>query len=159
PFHKCTHGRYNVKRVTIQLPTPRLGGGSATDSTRAIARGEFSASNRALAGAPTRSAYSKPSAKIPSVVTVSPMGAEPLRACASAIVTGIDFAPALVFAAIVPWNEYVPSPGVTSPLVPSSKNACVALPPIALRLAVTVRAVLVGFVPGVVATVNSEAPP
>src|SRR5882762_8275279 len=51
------------------------------------------------------------------------------------------------------------SPVVTSPFVPSSNNACVAEPPIEVRLAVTARPVLVGLAPGVTFTVSSDEPP
>ena len=48
------------------------------------------------------------------------MKAEAVRACASAILIGSDFAPSVVFAADVAKNEKTLSPMVTSPCVPSS---------------------------------------
>src|SRR5947208_1016158 len=64
------------------------------------------------------------------------------------------FMPAVVPVATVVLNEKVLSPTVTSPSVPSSKNGWVADPPIAVRSPVTTSPVLVGFVPGVTATVS-----
>jgi len=73
----------------------------------------------------------------------------------SVMVTGRLFAPPLVPFATVALNEKRLSFGVTSPLVPSSKKAWLAEPPMEERLALNVCAVLVGFVPGVTVTVNS----
>src|ERR1700741_3392056 len=68
---------------------------------------------------------------------------------------GKDFAPAAVAAATVALNEKMLSPAVTSPFVPSSKNACVDDPPIELRSTVTPSPVLAGFAPGATFTVKS----
>src|SRR5688572_4347463 len=72
---------------------------------------------------------------------------------------GKTFAPGTVPASTVALNENVLSPAVTSPLVALSKKDCVANPPIEERSPTTVMPVLVGFVPGVTATVNSVVPP
>src|SRR5215831_10234318 len=82
-----------------------------------------------------------------------------VRACASETVHGSDFPPALVPGAIVVENENVLSPPPASPFEPSSKNACEAGPPIAVRSQSTARPVLAGFVPGVTDTVSSVDPP
>src|SRR6185369_5519991 len=81
----------------------------------------------------------------------------PVRASGlvSVIVNGSDLMPPVVPIATVALKEKVLSPAVTSPFVPLSKNCCDALPPMALRSAVTVCAVLVGLCPGVTATVSS----
>lgn len=92
-------------------------------------------------------------------VTVSEIGALPLRACASVMVVGIDLPPTLVPEVTVAWNEKTLSPAVTSPFVPSSKNCCVAEPPIPVRLPVTARPVLVKLVPGVTVTLSNVLPP
>src|ERR1043165_7375627 len=68
---------------------------------------------------------------------------------------GGDLIPPFVPSATVALNEKTLSPAVTSPCVPSSKNCCDALPPIADRSAVTVCTVLGGLVPGVTPTVKS----
>src|SRR4051812_36540588 len=65
--------------------------------------------------------------------------------------------PRVVVAATVAWNENVLSPAAASPCVPLSKNDCAAEPPIAVRLPATLMPVLVGFDPGVTATVSSVA--
>src|SRR5258706_9155287 len=49
--------------------------------------------------------------------------------------------------------------GVTSPFVPLSKNCWLAEPPMAVRLALTAKPVLVGPVPGVTVTVSRVVPP
>src|SRR5688572_32866940 len=72
---------------------------------------------------------------------------------------GKTFAPGVVAASTVALNENVLSPAVTSPLVALSKKDCVADPPIEERSPTTVMPVLVGFVPGVTATVKSVVPP
>ena len=87
-------------------------------------------------------------------VTVSAIVPLPVRFCASAMVNGKLLGPAAVPLDTVALNEKVLSLAVVSPLVPSSKNVCVAEPPIELRSAVTVVPVLVGFVPGVTTTVS-----
>src|SRR4051812_28210387 len=69
----------------------------------------------------------------------------------SVTVKGSDFEPGVVSDATV--AVYVKT------LLPASKNCCVAEPPSAERSAVTVSAVLVGFVPGVTLTVNDEFSP
>ena len=81
------------------------------------------------------------------------------RPCASAIATGRPVTPAGVPAPIVARNEKTLSPGVTSPLVPSSANDCDGAPPIAVRSPVTVSPVLVGLAPGVTVTVSSVDSP
>ena len=53
-------------------------------------------------------------------------------------------------------QEKVLSNGVTSPLEPSSKNCCEALPPMEVRSATTVMPVLGGAEAGVTATVSRE---
>ncbi len=92
-------------------------------------------------------------------VTESGMEAEPERPCASAIVTGSVFGPGVVASGTVAAKVNVPSPGVRSPCVPSSKSCWVAEPPIAVRSAVAASPVLAGFAPGVTATVRSVEPP
>ena len=88
--------------------------------------------------------------------TTSEMGGpEPVRPWASVIVKGSDFGPGGVTGATTARYEKVRSFGVTSPFVPLSKKACVADPPIAVRLPLTARPVLGGLVPGVTATVRS----
>src|SRR6266700_7575761 len=87
------------------------------------------------------------------------MVALPLRPCASEIVTGRVFAPPVVAKATVVANENVLLPGVTSPFVPSSKNDCVADPPMLVRSPVTTIPVLVGLAPGVTRTVSNTLPP
>src|SRR5216684_1955919 len=89
-------------------------------------------------------------------VTVREIEALPVRDCASVMVAGRILAPALVAPGTVASDENTLSPAVRSPCVPSSKNCCVAEPPIALRLALTARPVLTGFAPGVTAIVKSE---
>src|SRR5438477_189035 len=69
------------------------------------------------------------------------------------------FAPLVVAGATVAKNEKMLSFGVTSPLVASSKNGCVAAPPIEVRLPLTVSPLLAGFAPGVTATVSSVVLP
>src|SRR5450432_2245874 len=91
--------------------------------------------------------------------TVNAIVAIPVRDCASPSATGIDLLPATAFAPTVVLNENTLSPASASPFKPSSWNGCVELPPMALRLAVTVRPVLSGLVPGVTLTVNSTASP
>src|SRR4051794_40360574 len=83
----------------------------------------------------------------------------PLRACASFTVNANDLEPALVPLATAAENEKTPSPGVTSPFEPLSKNCWEEEPPIELRFAVTARPVLAGFVPGAVVTFNSVVAP
>jgi hypothetical protein len=53
----------------------------------------------------------------------------------------------------------MPSPEVTSPLVPSSKNDCAAVPPMEVRSAFTATPVLAGLVPEVTVTVSSVLAP
>ena len=84
------------------------------------------------------------------------MVALPRRPCASRSVTGRDFAPRVVPFATVALYEKVLSPGVTSPLVPLSKSACDALPPIEERSTLAVIPDDVGFCPGVTETVRSD---
>ena len=55
------------------------------------------------------------------------------------------FAPGVVIAPTVAWNEKILSFAVTSPLVALSKKVCVADPPIAVRSAVTAVPVLAGL--------------
>ena len=50
----------------------------------------------------------------------------------------------------------MPSPAVMSPFVPLSTSACVALPPMLVRFALTAMPVLGGLVPGVTATVSRD---
>ena len=83
------------------------------------------------------------------------MLATPVRPWTSWMVTGNDLLPSVVPAPTVALYEKVPSPGVASPLLPSSKSDCEALPPIEVRSAVTVMLVEVGFWPGVTETVRS----
>src|SRR4051794_16106728 len=91
--------------------------------------------------------------------TPSMITPEPERPCASPIANGRLLRPSPVPGATVVANVNVSSPAVASPFVPSSKSCCVALPPIAVRSAVTLRPVLAGFVPGVTATDSVTAPP
>src|SRR5438034_8706425 len=86
--------------------------------------------------------------------TLSEIVVLPVRACASAIWMGRVFKPVDVAAGTVALKEKVLSPGVMSPFVPSSKKVWVADPPIKERSPVTVSPVLVGFAPGVTATVK-----
>src|SRR5574338_1412376 len=97
------------------------------------------------------------SAATTGAVIVRAMLVEPVRACASAMLTGSVFAPAVTLAGTVAMYVNVRSAATTSPWVPSSKKACVDEPPIELRSAVTVSPVLAGFVPGVTATVSVVA--
>ena len=92
-------------------------------------------------------------------VTVSEIVALPVRACASRILAGRFLSPAVVLPETVALNEKTPSPAVTSPFAPLSLNACVGDPPMELRLADTEIPVLVGWVPGVTATVSRLVPP
>src|SRR3712207_4324218 len=82
-----------------------------------------------------------------------------LRAWASAMLIGRFFGPALVPPLAVALNEKILSPALASPFVPSSKKAWLAGPPIAERSPDTVIALLLGFAPGVTATVSSVALP
>src|SRR5262245_19204661 len=91
--------------------------------------------------------------------TLSKIAVVAVRACASLIVIGSDFAPTVVLRLTVARNENTLSPTVTSPFVPSLKNGCAALPPIEERSPVTIIPVLVGLAPGVTATVSSVVPP
>src|SRR5947209_5344157 len=77
-----------------------------------------------------------------------------VRACASLMVTGRDFAPGVVPLATAAWNEKILSLAVTSPWVPSSKNCCKDEPPIKLKLPTTPIPVLTGLEPGVRLTVR-----
>src|SRR5690348_8496319 len=79
----------------------------------------------------------------------------PVRDCASVMLIARLFGPGVVLAATVAWNENILSIAVVSPCVPSSKNCWAADPPMAARLPVTARPVLVGLAPGVTATVSS----
>ena len=88
--------------------------------------------------------------------TVSEMVAVPVRPWTSFRVTGSDLAPSVVAFETVAVNENVPSPPVASPLVPLSKSVCEALPPIDVRLTLTVMPVEVGFCPGDAATVRRD---
>src|SRR4029077_19005186 len=78
-------------------------------------------------------------------VTVSAIDVEPLRLCASVIVTARFFTPADVPALTVAVKEKL--------FPPLSVNACVLEPPMELRSARTAMPVLVGLVPGVTLTV------
>ena len=78
----------------------------------------------------------------------------PVRDCASPMLMGKFFEPGAVPADTVACTENTVSPAVTSPLVPSSKNACEAEPPIVVRSPLTEIPVLVGLVPGVTVTVR-----
>ena len=91
--------------------------------------------------------------------TVSGIDALPVRASASAIVAGKDFAPGVVPPETVAWNEKMLSPATASPPEPLSRKGCAAAPPTALRSALTVRPVLVGDEPGVTVTVSSDDSP
>src|SRR5437868_2345873 len=82
-----------------------------------------------------------------------------LRDCASPMLIGRFFEPVVVAGGNVGRNENVLSPAVASPWVPSSKNACVAEPPIVLRSPATLMPVLLGFAPGVTPTVSSVVLP
>src|SRR3569623_417363 len=86
--------------------------------------------------------------------TLSEMLAEPERDCASVIVTGRDFRPGVVLPPTVALYDRVPSPAAASPFRPSSWKACVALPPMLLRSAVTAMPLLAGLLPPVTATVS-----
>src|SRR6266571_1669114 len=90
--------------------------------------------------------------------TVKPMLPLPVRDRASVIVKGRLLAPADTAPTVV-WKEKTSSPGVTSPLVPSSRNVWRLAPPIAERLAVTDRMGLAGPVPGVTVTVSRVGVP
>src|SRR6188474_1836772 len=72
---------------------------------------------------------------------------------------GNIFTPVDVPTVTVALNEKVLSPAVTSPFVALSKKDCAADPPIEERSPTTVIPVLVGFAPGVTATVNRVVPP
>src|SRR5215471_5893759 len=87
------------------------------------------------------------------LLTVKVMGAGLLRPCPSATVAGMYLAPVVSGAAARKVNTL--SPGVASPLLPSSKNCCEALPPMAERSPVTVIPVLGGVVAGVTRTMSS----
>ena len=80
-----------------------------------------------------------------------------LRACASLTVATMFLLPTGPITADA--SEKTRSPAVTSPCVPSSKNGCVAAPPIAERSAVTLRFVLSGKRPGVTVTFRREMSP
>ncbi len=84
------------------------------------------------------------------VETVSGIEPLPIRldGAVSVMVKGKLFTPPVVPFATVALNEKTLSPAVTSPLEPSSKKVCVALPPMEVRLALTVWAVLAGFEAG-----------
>ena len=92
-------------------------------------------------------------------VTANEIDALALRDWVSVTVTAMVTVPAEVDPGTVTLNEKVLSPESTSPLVPSSANACVDEPPIEERLAVTAIPVLVGFVPGATTTVNRTVAP
>src|ERR1700759_5256708 len=87
------------------------------------------------------------------------MEAFPLRPCASVMTIGKVFDPGVVLMVTTVEKEKVPLLAVASPLVPSSKNASVADPPMLLRSPVTAMPVLVGDVPGFTRTVSSVVPP
>src|SRR5438105_2213210 len=89
---------------------------------------------------------------------LSEMLATPVRPWTSWMVTGRDLLPSAVPAPTVALYENVPSPVVTSPLVPSSNIVCDALPPIGVRSAMAVMPVLAGDWPGVTATLSSVMP-
>jgi hypothetical protein len=74
----------------------------------------------------------------------------PLRDGASPLVTGKRYTPGVAASGMLAVNENVPSP--------LSANACVALPPILLRSADTLKPVLAGFVPGTGVTVSVVDP-
>src|ERR1044072_736245 len=94
------------------------------------------------------------------VCTVRLIEPLPLRACASLMVKGNDFAPGVVTRETVGVKVKTLSPAVVSPpLMPSLKNCWFTAPPIDVRSAVTVRPVLAGFVPGVPVTVNTVDAP
>ena len=86
------------------------------------------------------------------LATVIAMVPLPLRACASVIEKASEYGPGVTVVAAVVVAQNSRSPGVVSQPVPSSTSACVALPPRAVRSAVTARPVLGGFVPGVTTT-------
>src|SRR3982751_6853602 len=80
-------------------------------------------------------------------VTVNAIGAVDEPACASVIVAVSALVPEAT-APTVAVYEYTLSPAAASPLLPSSRNACFAEPPIGDRSATTPMPVLAGLVPG-----------
>src|SRR5260370_799117 len=87
---------------------------------------------------------------------VLPLRPKPL---VSEMVASSDFEPGAMLLATVALKEKTLSPAVTAPLVPSSKSACDAEPPMALRSAVTVRPVLAGLAPGATVTLSKVVLP
>src|SRR6476659_4202731 len=87
----------------------------------------------------------------------TPMDVVPDRPWPSAIATVRVFRP--LKSPAVAWNEKVSSPATASPCVPSSKKDWLADPTIGERSATTVIPVLVGFAPGVTATVSNVVSP
>src|SRR5471032_561799 len=83
-------------------------------------------------------------------VTVTGMVRPLMRPCASLTVIASVFGPCVVAASTAAENENV---------LPEDWKTCVLLPPIELRLPVTLRPVLAGLVPGVTFTVSWVVPP
>ena len=92
-------------------------------------------------------------------VTVSEILPEPDRAWASVTESGSVLAPVVVTAGTMKVKVKTLLPATASPLVPSSKNCCVAEPPIIDRSPVTASPVLFGTRPGLTVPVRTtEAP-
>ena len=96
-------------------------------------------------------AVATPVGAVCETVTVREMEVLPVRLCASVIVTGRLFEPAVVLLVTIAVNEKL--------LLPLSVNACAFDPPIELRFARTAMPVLKGFAPGVTLTVSVVLPP
>ena len=86
--------------------------------------------------------------------TVNAIEVFPERSSASVMEHAKVLTPSLVPPSTVAENEKILSPAAASPFKPSSRNACVALPPMDERSQLTAKPVLAGFVPGVTVTAS-----